>query len=65
MGYVGGARNRKSPCRSMEASKHTPNGANETPGVTTKTPRLPCRIEMRSIFPVLPPEQVEGNQRIL
>jgi hypothetical protein len=39
--FVGLSQNRESSCRSMEASKHRPNDANETPGDTAKTPGLP------------------------
>ena len=53
MEFVGSARNRESSCGSMEASKHTPNDAHETPGGSTKTPGLSWRIAARSILTVL------------
>jgi hypothetical protein len=53
VGFVGDYRKRESPWCSMEASKHTPNDTNETPGGTTKTPRPSWCIARCSVPAVL------------
>jgi hypothetical protein len=52
--FVGRSRNRETSRRSMEASKHRPNHASETPGGTAKTPGLPWRVATCSMLPILP-----------
>jgi len=64
VGFVGGARNRESPCRSMETSKHTPNDANEISGGTTKTPGLPWHVAVCSLLSVLQQNKLQEIREV-